>query len=67
MMKFSFPSTFNILYSIFCGSLFSDICPLSSGVRKISVQVSGVRALRSILKPEISLGSLAAHGLRGHR
>jgi hypothetical protein len=28
MMKFSFPSIFNILYSIFCGSLFSDLCPL---------------------------------------
>ena len=30
MMKFYFPSIFNILYSIFCGSLFSDIWLMTS-------------------------------------
>jgi hypothetical protein len=30
MMKFSFPSTFIIPCSVFCGSLFSAFCPLTS-------------------------------------
>jgi hypothetical protein len=30
MMKFSYPSIFNIQYSVFCGSLFFGACLLTS-------------------------------------